>query len=96
MAVKLNSAENYESVTFIIDKEQQPIAYTNKIEELVEQGLYKSIEEAENDNPFFEIECEFYYEKHSGLFAVETGAVDSGCVYSPYSGELCEEYDEEN
>ena len=96
MAVKLNSAENYESITIIIDKEQQPIAYTNKIEELVEQGLYESIEEAENDNPFFEIECEFYYEKHSGLFAVETGAVESGCVYSPYSGELCEEYDEEN
>ena len=42
-------------------------------------------------NPRIEIECEIYYHKHSGLFAVECGAVESCCVYSPYSGELCED-----
>lgn len=96
MSVKLNSAENYESINIIIDKEQYPIAYTNKISELVEQGLYETIEEAETANPYFEMECEIYYEKHSGIFAVESGAVESGSIYSPYSGELCEEYDIEN
>ena len=96
MSVKLNSAENYEGITIIVDKEQYPIAYRNKIEELVEQGLYNTIEEAENDNPTFEMDCEIYYDKHSGLFAVESGAVESGClIYSPYSGVACEEYKEE-
>ena len=95
MSVKLNSAENYEGITIIIDKEQYPIAYRNKIEELVEQGLYNTIEEAENDNPTFEMDCEIYYDKHSGLFVVESGAVESGLIYSPYSGEECEEYKEE-
>ena len=95
MSVKLNSAENYEGITIIIDKEQYPISYRNKIEELVEQGLYDTIEDAENDNPSFKMDCEIYYDKHSGLFAVESGAVESGLIYSPYSGEECEEYKEE-
>ena len=95
MSVKLNSAETYEGITIIVDKEQYPIAYRNKIEELVEQGCYDTIEEAENDNPSFEMECEIYYDKHSGLFAVESGAVESGLIYSPYSGVACEEYKEE-
>ena len=47
MGVKLNSAENYEPITIIIDKEQYPIAYNNKIEELVEQGAYATKEDAE-------------------------------------------------
>lgn len=95
MAVKLNSAENYESITIIIDREQYPIAYQAKLEELVEQNCYNNIEEAEKDNPSFEIECEIYYDKHSGLFAVEAEAVECGTIYSPYDGELCEEYIEE-
>ena len=95
MSVKLNSAENYEGITIILDKEQYPIAYRNKIEELVEQGTYDTIEEAEDDNPSIEIDCEIYYEKHSGLFVVESGAVESGLIYSPYSGNMCEEYKEE-
>lgn len=93
MAVKLNSAENFERLIIIVDKEQYPIAYRNKIEELVEQGCYNTIEKAERDNPTFEIDCEIYYDKHSGLFAVECEAVESGFIYSPYSGELCDDCD---
>jgi hypothetical protein len=93
MAVKLNSAENFERLIIIVDKEQYPIAYRNKIEELVEQGCYNTIEKAERDNPTFEIDCEIYYDKHSGLFAVECEAVESGTIYSPYSGEICDDAD---
>ena len=93
MAVKLNNADNYEGIIIIIDKEQYPIAYRNKIEELVEQGCYDTIEDAERDNPTFEIDCEIYYDKHSGLFAVECEAVESGTIYSPYSGEICDDAD---
>lgn len=91
MAVKLNSAEDCERLVIIVDKEQYPIAYRNKIEELVEQKCYDTIEDAEKDNPTFEMDCEIYYDKHSGLFAVECGAVESCCIYSPYSGELCDD-----
>ena len=38
-----------------------------------------------------EIELEVYYEVGYGLFAVEADAVESADIYSPYSGELCEE-----
>ena len=93
MVVKLNNAEQCEGIFIIIDKEQYPIAYRNKIEELVEQGCYPTIHDAEKDNPFFEMACELYYDKHSGLFAVEQGAVESGTIYSPYSGKLCDDCD---
>lgn len=91
MAVILNGVETYEPITIILTKENTPIAYRNKVEEYVEQGLYASIEEAEEKNPKIEIECEIYYEKHVGLFAVECGAVECGTIYSPYSGELCDD-----
>lgn len=93
MAVKLNNAEDYEPITIKLTKDETPIAYQNKIDELVEQGLYPSKEEAEKNNPVFEIDCEIYYEKHFGVFAVESGAVESGTIYSPYDGQYCEDAD---
>lgn len=94
MAVKLNNSDQYEPIQITLTKADTPIAYKNKIDELVEQGLYATEEEAEKDNPVFELECEIYYEKHSGVFVVESGAVESGVIYSPYSREECEEADE--
>lgn len=93
MAVKLNNYDNYESIKVTLSKGEYPIAYNNKIEELVEEGLYKTTEDAENDNPTIEIEMEIYYEKHYGLFAVESEAVESGTIYSPYTSELCDDVD---
>lgn len=94
MAVKLNSADTYEPIVVRIDKNVAPIAYDNKIAELVEQGCYSTKEQAEDENPYFELECEIYYEKGYGVFVVEEGAVESCTIYSPYTGELCEEYHE--
>ena len=93
MAVKLNNADNYEPIKVTLSKSEYPIAYQNKIEELVEQGLYKTTEDAEKENPTIEIEMEIYYEKDYGLFAVESGAVESGTIYSPYSRDLCDDVD---
>ena len=93
-AMKLNSAETCEQIIITLTKEEYPVAYNNKIEEFVEQGLYLTKEEAERQNPKIEIDCEIYYHKHSGVFEVEQGAVESGTIYSPYSGEICEEYKE--
>lgn len=95
MAVKLNGAENYEPIHITITESEQPIAYNQKIDELVEQGAYPNREEAKKKNQVFHFDMEMYYQKHSGLFIVEEGAVESGTVYSPYDGELCDEYEEE-
>lgn len=92
--VKLNGSEEYEPIMIKLDKANTPIAYKNKIDELVEEGAYESAQEAEADNPYFEIDCEIYYDKHNGVFAVESDAVESSTIYSPYSGVLCEEYKE--
>ena len=47
MAVKLNNSNDYEPIKIVLTKEQYPIAYNNKVEELVEEGCYNSKEECE-------------------------------------------------
>ena len=89
--VKLNNAEQYEPIMVQLSETETPIAYKNKYDELIGQGMTDKEAREFLKQP---IELEIYYEKDSGLFAVESGAVDSGCVYSPYSGELCEDADE--
>ncbi len=62
-----------------------PTAHAAKIEELVEQGAFATENEAESwlrRNP---ITLELIYEKDSGLFAVESEAVESGGIVSPYT-----------
>ena len=88
--VKLNSAENYESIgTIKITKDRFPIAYENKVEELVSEGVAR--EEAEEIVDGMEVELELYYDKGTGFFAVESEAVEcSTDIFSPYTGELCE------
>ena len=95
--IKANSAEEYESTIIRLSRDRYPIAYQAKLEELVEQGLYKTINDAEVDNPYVDIELEMYYDKHHGLFAVESGAIESNAesICSPYTGEYMEDSDEE-
>ena len=93
MAVKLNGGDTYESIGKItLTKEKYPIAFNAKVEELLEEGVETDREEAEKLVSGMEIELEIYYEKGTGLFAVESEAVESGTIYSPYTAELCEDY----
>lgn len=90
MAVTLNTDKTYESTNITLSRRTYPIAYQNKLEELVEQGCYPSIKDAEQDNPKIIIELELYYDKHSGLFGVESGAIESHSdIVSPYDGTPC-------
>lgn len=93
MAFKLNNSNEYEPIMVVLTKENTPKAYQAKMEEFVEQGCYSTIAEAEAEWPVVECECEIYYEKHSGVFAVESGAVESGTIYSPYTAEIGEDAD---
>lgn len=81
--VRLNSSDEYEYLCkVILTKEKLPIAFENKVQELIEEcGLIR--EQAEESIENMEIELEVYYEKGYGLFAVNNEAVTSGTIYSP-------------
>lgn len=87
--VQAYSADYIESINVVITKDRYPIVYRRKIEELVEQKAYETIEDAEIDNPRFEIELELYYDKEWGLYGVESDAISSSAesICSPYTGE---------
>lgn len=89
--VQLNNSDNYEHLcNVVLTKDKFPIAYENKVKELMDEcGM--SREEAENAVKDMKIELEVYYEVGYGLFAIESDTVESGTIYSPYSGELCKE-----
>lgn len=85
--IKVNNEDCIESIWITLDERKYPIAHKNKVDELIESGAFNSVEEAKewvNNTP---IELELYYEKHSGLFAVEAEAIDSGMesLCSPYT-----------
>ena len=91
--MKLNNADNYEHLcNVVLSKDKFPIAFSEKVSELVEFGI--SEDEAEKMVSSMEIELELYYHKGFGLFAVESDAVESsGEIHSPYDGSICENYD---
>lgn len=88
--VQSYSADEFESINVVITKDRYPIVYRRKMEELVEQGTYETIEDAEIDNPKIEIELELYYDKDWGLYGVESEAISSSAesICSPYTGEF--------
>ena len=85
--IKINNAENYESINVTLSRENTPIAFQNKLDELMECKCFDTVEEAEkfvSENP---IELELYYEKNQGLFAVESESIEiPEFTHSPYSG----------
>lgn len=89
--IKLNDANQYEPIEISLSPAKTPIAYKNKVHELIGCGL--SCEEAEKE-ALKPIELEIYYETDCGLFLIESDAVESGTVYSPYTGKLCDEADD--
>ena len=95
--IKANSEENYESVLVKLSATSNPIAYRAKLEELVEQKCFHTIEEAAEHYPSIVIDLELYYDKHSGLFGVEAEAIEMSAesIRSPYTGEFMLPYDEE-
>lgn len=92
--LKLNNSDDYEHLCNVkLTKDKYPIAFAGKVQELVEDcGMAE--DEAEDMVEDMEIELEIYYHKGCGLFAVESEAVNSGTIYSPYTAELLEEADE--
>ena len=94
--IKANRAENYESIEVTLTREKTPIAFQSKLDELMEQGAFDNEADAIKWIESTPIELELYYEKDSGLFAVEADAVDSQAdLVSPYTGAEFEYENEE-
>ncbi len=87
--MNLNPDDKTETIEVILTEDNYPIAYKNKLEELIEQEAFPSRKEAIRWLSKTPIVLELYYEKHSGLFAVESGALETNpeSILSPYSGE---------
>lgn len=83
--IRANDADNYESIMITLTREKYPIAFKAKLEELIEEGAFENENEAIDWIESTPIELEIYYEKGSGLFAVESEAVECNGTYSPYT-----------
>ena len=85
--IKANNGNNYEPIMVTLTREKTPIAFQIKLDELMEQGAFDDEDDAIKWIESTPIELELYYEKDSGLFAVEAEAVDSYAdLVSPYTG----------
>jgi hypothetical protein len=90
--MKLNNSDNYESITVILSKEKNPIAWEQRVLSNMNSGATREEAEVLASEP---IEVEMYYDINSGLFLVESEIADWGSVYNPYSGELLDDADAE-
>lgn len=74
-----------EVIEITLTPEKFPEAYKRKLEELMEQKAFNTEEEAKEWIRTTPILLELVYEKDSGLFAIESEALETGTCVSPYS-----------
>lgn len=86
----INNSDTYEPITVQLTEENTPIAFKMKVKSLINSGL--SLEDAKKV-AMEPIELELYYDPDTGLFAVESEAVEAGTIYNPYTAELLWESD---
>lgn len=91
MAVKINKPGYEEVIEVRLSREKTPKAFKEKLEELMEEGAFDTEKEAIEWIEKTTFVMEIYYEKGSGLFSVESEALESGDIVSPYTKELLEE-----
>ena len=88
MPIEVNDEFHTESVNIQLSRDKTPIAFKNKLNELMEQGRFETKEEAIEFIESAPIKMELYYEKGHGLIMVEGDALDNGRdVWSPYTKE---------
>lgn len=88
MPIEVNDKFHIESVNIQLSRDKTPIAFKNKLNELMEQGCFETEEEAIEFIESAPIKMELYYEKGHGLIMVESEALDNNWdVFSPYTKE---------
>ena len=81
----IHEARKAETVDITLSEAAFPTAYAAKMQELLEQRVFLTEAEARAWLRQCPICLELIYEKHSGLFAVESDALETGGLVSPYS-----------
>lgn len=83
----VNEPHLAETIEVTLTPDKYPIVFERKVRELMEQGAFNTKEEAEKWVKSTPIVLELYYEVDSGLFAVESEALESSpeSICSPYS-----------
>lgn len=96
MGYKINKPEEAELVEITLTERDFPIFFEQKVEELM-TNCNMLREEARREAEGMKFEIELCYQKSSGLFAIETEAIDScgSSLFNPYTGEHLEDYDED-
>ena len=101
MGFKFTTSKDYDSIEVELIK--FPHAFQAKCEEYVAEGNAKDIEDAKRQLKDCRIDLELFYDKHNGLFGVESEATENhATIVSPYTGEegeephVCPECDTEN
>ena len=88
--MKANRFGQEETIEVLLTRRTFPIAFQNKLNELMEQGAFDNEEDATKWIESTPIVLEIMYEKDNGLFAVESEAIECDTLVSPYSGERIE------
>lgn len=82
--LKINNSDNYEYINITIDEVKHPIAFKNRVDSLIQSGMSEADAIAEAREP---IEMELYYDVDTSLIMADSGAVDSGIIFNPYTAE---------
>lgn len=80
-----NDIDDVETINIRLRKDHFPKLFQKKLDELLESGAFDNEESATRWIEETPITLELFYEKDSGLFAVEMEAVDTDNIVSPYS-----------
>lgn len=72
-----------ELIEIRLTPEKTPVAYENKVGELVSDGMDREKAEKFVKDSVFELEL--YYEKDNGLFGVDPSSLEGGGCWSPYT-----------
>ena len=75
-----------ETIDILLTPERFPIAFKNKVDELMEERAFDTREEAEQWVKTTPICFELLYEKGQGLIGIESEAIEYCDLVSPYSG----------
>ena len=96
LCIRANPVGQEEIIEIRLDPEKYPIAFKNKVDELVRNNEFADKADTERYVERNPIVLELYYEKGAGLFAVESEAVEAEAACSPYTRRpiICDEEDD--
>lgn len=84
--LQINPQGTEEVFEIYLDPVKHPVAYNNKVEELIDSGM--SREEADRFVQTMPFVLEVYYSQGQGLFLVESEAIEYNDIHNPYDGEV--------